>query len=57
LKYDPENKKWTNQRVGGALSFAGENYNIVAITKNEVVVLAKSNQKKTPIQIVSEAKK
>jgi len=56
LKYDPENKKWTNQRVGGALNFAGENYNIVAITKSELVVLAKSNQKKTPVPIVSEAK-
>ena len=57
LKYDPENKKWTNQRVGGALNFAGENYIIVAITKSELVVLAKSNQKKTPVPIVSEAKK
>lgn len=57
LKYDPENKKWTNQRVGGALNFAGENYIIVAITKAELVVLAKSNQKKTPVLIVSEAKK
>jgi len=56
LKYDPENKKWTNQRVGGALNFAGENYIIVAITKSELVVLAKSNQKKTPVPIVSEAK-
>ncbi len=57
LKYDPENKKWTNQRVGGALNFASENYNIVAITKNELVVLAKSNQKKTPVPIVIEATK
>jgi hypothetical protein len=57
LKYDPENKKWTNQRVGGALSFASENYIIVAITKTELVVLAKANQKKTPVPIVIEAKK
>ncbi len=57
LKYDPENKKWTNQRIGGALKLGGEDYNIVAITKNELVVLAKSNQKKTPVPIVSEAKK
>lgn len=54
LKYDPENKKWTNQRVGGALKLGGEDYNIVAITKNELVVLAKANQKKTPVPIVSE---
>ncbi len=57
LKYDPESKKWTNQRVGGALNFGGENYIIVAITKNELVVLAKSNQKKTPVLIASEASK
>lgn len=57
LKYDPESKKWTNQRVGAALNFAGENYIIVAITKNELVVLAKSNQKKTPVPIASEATK
>jgi hypothetical protein len=57
LKYDPENKKWVNQRVGGALNFASENYNIVAISKNELVVLAKSNQKKTPVPIVIEATK
>ncbi len=57
LKYDPENKKWTNQRVGGALKLGGEDYNIVAITKRELVVLAKSNQKKTPVPIAIEATK
>lgn len=57
LKYDPENKKWTNQRVGAALKLGGEDYNIVAITKHELVVLAKSNQKKTPVPITGEATK
>ena len=57
LKYDPESKKWTNQRIGGTLKFDSEDYNIVAITKNELVVLAKSNQKKTPVPILSEASK
>ncbi len=53
LKYPLENRPpWLNQRVGGvALKFGGEEYNIVAITKTEVVVLAKSNQKKTPVPI------
>ena len=51
LKYDLEKKNWNNQRVGSALRFGNDDYNIVAITKNEVVVLAKSNQKKTPIPI------
>jgi len=51
LKYGPENKTWTNRRVGSpALSFNGEDYNIVAITENEVVLSAKSNQKKWTIK-------
>ncbi len=50
LKYPPENKSWTGRRVGSpALTFAGEEYNIVAITQNEVVLSAKSNQKKWTI--------
>jgi hypothetical protein len=52
LKYPLENRPpWIGQRIGGALKFGGEDYIIVAITKNEVVVLAKSNQKKTPVPI------
>lgn len=52
LKYPLENRPpWTSQRVGSLLKFGGEDYIIVAITKNEVVVLAKSNQKKTPVPI------
>lgn len=50
LRYDPEKKNWINQRVGSVISFGGETYNIVAISKNEVVLSAKSNNKKTPIQ-------
>lgn len=52
LRYPLENRPpWVGQRVGAALTFGGENYIIVAITKTEVVVLAKSNQKKTPVPI------
>jgi len=51
LRYDLEKKTWNNQRVNNTLRFGNEDYNIVAITKNEIVVLAKSNQKKTPIPI------
>ena len=55
LKYSLENRPpWTGVRVGSSLSFGGENYNVVAITKDEVVVLAKSNQKKTPVPIPGE---
>jgi hypothetical protein len=50
LKYAPETKTWTNRRIGAPLSFNGEDYNIVAITENEVVLSAKSNQKKWTIK-------
>lgn len=46
LAYKPENKTWAARRVGNAISFNNEEYNIVAITRNEVVLSAKSNQKK-----------
>jgi hypothetical protein len=49
LKYDPERKTWTNRRVGSQISFGGEDYIVVAISKDEVVLSAKSNNKKTPI--------
>ncbi len=50
LRYDPEKKSWTSRRVGSTLSFNGEDYNIVAINQNEVVLSAKSNQKKWTIK-------
>jgi hypothetical protein len=46
LKYGPEGKNWEGQRVGDDLKFAGDDYIIVAINQNEVVLSAKSNQKK-----------
>ncbi len=46
VKYPPENKTWSARRNGAQLSFNNEEYNIVAITQNEVVLSAKSNQKK-----------
>jgi hypothetical protein len=55
LKYAPENKSWTSRRVGASLSFNGEEYNIVAITENEVVLSAKSNQKKWTIKYSASA--
>ncbi len=50
INYDPENHKWTKQRVGARISFNYEDYNIVAITQNEVVLSAKSNGKKWTIK-------
>ena len=50
LKYPPENKSWSNQRVNALIrGVAGEDYIIVAIATNEVVLSAKSNYKKTSI--------
>jgi hypothetical protein len=55
LRYTLENRPpWIGQRVGSTLTFGGETYNIVAITKTEVVLSAKSNQKKTPVPIPQE---
>jgi hypothetical protein len=50
LKYDPEKQTWIGCRVGRPLHFNGEDYNVVAISQTEVVLSAKSNQKKWPIQ-------
>jgi len=53
LKYDPERKTWSAVRAGVTprppIIVAGEEYIIVAITKNEVVLSAKLNNKKTSI--------
>ena len=49
LKYDPEGRSWAGQRVGDDLKFAGDDYIIVDINQNEVVLSAKSNQKKTTL--------
>ena len=49
LKYDPEKKTWQGQRVGSNLKFAGDDYIIVAIDQNSVVLSARSNQKKTTL--------
>jgi hypothetical protein len=49
LKYSPEGKNWQDQRVNDDLKFAGDDYIIVAINRNEVVLSAKSNQKKTTL--------
>ncbi|MSU57848.1 MAG: hypothetical protein EXS35_06650 [Pedosphaera sp.] len=55
FNYPPElSKKWKDQRVGAGapgmlpITIAGESYIVVAINKNEVVLSARSNNKKTP---------
>jgi hypothetical protein len=50
LRYDPEKRVWPRCRVGSGLTFNGEEYTIVSITQSEVVLSAKSNQKKWTIK-------
>jgi len=47
LKYSPENQTWSGRRAGDRLRFAGDDYNIVAINKSEVVLSAPSGKKTT----------
>ena len=49
LEYSPEGKSWQDQRVGDDLKFAGDDYIVVAINEDEVVISAQSNQKKTTL--------
>jgi hypothetical protein len=50
LYYPLEKKPWNNRRVSSQLSFNGEDYSIVAINQNEVVLAAKVNGKKWTIK-------
>ena len=50
IRYDPERKSWNDQRVGSPpLRFNDEEYKIVAISSNEVI-LQSPNGKKWPIK-------
>ena len=50
LKYDLENKSFTDKRIGDVLPYGNENYKIIDIKQNEVTVQALSNYKKTTIR-------
>jgi len=53
IRYDPERKTWNDQRVGSPpLKFNDEDYKIVAISSNEVVLMSK-NERKWPIKLNS----
>jgi hypothetical protein len=43
-------KNWPNMRVGNTLDINGERYNIIAISKNEVILSAVANDKRYPIR-------
>ncbi len=46
LKYDPEKLNVTAQRVGDHIFFSGDDYKIIAIDENQVILMAQSNQQK-----------
>jgi hypothetical protein len=50
LLYPPENRPLKDKRVDDVLTLAGEDYIIVAISSNEVVVSARSNNRRTTIR-------
>jgi hypothetical protein len=50
LRYDPEKKLFPVRRVGSVISFGGEDYIIVAIERDMVILSAQSNQKKTTLR-------
>jgi hypothetical protein len=51
LKYDLEKpvKNFVGLRAGSRLSFGGEDYIVVAVDADEVILSAQSNQKKTTL--------
>jgi hypothetical protein len=53
MYYEPQKKAWRDQRVGQPININGEDYKIVAISKDEVVLSAASNQKHWPIKLSS----
>ena len=53
LKYPVENKSYPNQRVGSMMTVAGDQYNIIAISENEVVLSARLNDKKYTVRQVA----
>jgi hypothetical protein len=50
LRYDVENKTFSKVRVGGKIRLSGEDYNIVAINPNEVLLSADSNDRRYSIK-------
>ncbi len=50
LSYPPENKHWYDQRVGAMINLNRNDYKVVVIDMNEVVISAESNHKKTTLQ-------
>jgi hypothetical protein len=50
LSYPPENKAFAERRVNDTITLGGEDYIVIAISQNEVVLSARSNNKRTPLR-------
>ncbi len=50
LSYPPENRSFSEKRVNDTLTLAGEDYIVVAISQDEVVLSARSNNKRTTLR-------
>jgi hypothetical protein len=50
LSYPPENKSFSEKRVDETVTLGGEDYIIVAISQDEVVLSARSNNKRTTLR-------
>jgi hypothetical protein len=49
LRYPPQNHQWYDQRVDSIINLYGEDYKVVVIEQNDVVISAESNHKKTTL--------
>jgi hypothetical protein len=51
LVYPPDNLEFKGKRLNDAITISGENYIIIAITENQVVMSAERNQKRTIVPL------
>ena len=52
FRYDPERKVFHGKRAGDKVSFGGEDYVVVDVNQNELILSDQSNQKKTSLPFV-----
>jgi hypothetical protein len=50
FSYPPENKAFTEKRLNETVTLGGEDYILIAISQSEVVLSARSNNKRTTLR-------
>jgi hypothetical protein len=50
LSYPPENKAFTEKRLNDTITLGGEDYIVIAVSPSEVVLSARSNNKRTTLR-------